>query len=208
MKSLLQQLKPNFPLYKRASLLFFLCTIIFTLHAQSFYFVKGTEITIDETATFFITSSGKVNQAGLRDFEGQISVKKQTSTERKRLAFDNKKSRFSSKKDKKQSVSKSSKEQPEISKKDPAEWIKPCPENFISSYQQGTAISASVPNMKFNPKFLLENTTLKPLHGYSANTDHEIIKNNFLFFTDYHLSQHMTRPPPLNFIVKKHILTI
>lgn len=208
MKSLLQQLKPNFPLDKRASLLLFLCTTIFTLNAQSFYFVKGTEITIDETATLFITNSGKVNQEGLRVFEGQISVKKQISTERKQLTLNNKKTRFSSKKDKKRLVSKSSNEKPEISKKDSVELIKPCSENFISSYQQRTAISTSVPDIKFNPKFLLENTILKSSHGYSTNTDHEIIKNNFLFLTDYHLSQYMTRPPPLNFIIKKHIPTI
>lgn len=204
MKPLLQLLKPILPLYKRASQLLFLLSATLTLHAQSFYFVKGTEITINETTTFFVTDSGKINQARLRDFEGQISAINHPLSETKQLVFNNKKSKPSSKKDKKQSVTKSSKKRAETYQKiKSVELIKLFPDNFFSSYQHVIAISVSVSHIKYDPKFLHENIILKALHGYSADINHEIVNNTFLLFDDYHLSQYMTRPPPFEFYFKE-----
>ncbi|NML68716.1 hypothetical protein HHL23_02740 [Chryseobacterium sp. RP-3-3] len=204
MKPLLQQLKPNFPLYKKASLFLFLLTTALTLNAQSFYLVKGTKITIGETTTFVVTDSGKTNQVRQRDFEGQISTINDPLSETKQLVFNKKKSKLSSKRDKKQSVSKSTKKRDETYQKaKPSEFIKPFLDNFFSSYQQFVAISASVTNIKYDQKFLNENIILKPLHGYSANVNHEIINNTFLFFNNYHLSQYVTRPPPFEVYLKK-----
>ncbi len=204
MKPLQQQLKPTLPSYKSAFMLLFLFSFTLTLNAQSFYFAKGTKITIDENTTFFVTDSGKVNQARLRVFEGQTSIKKQSLNETKQIAFNNKRSQSSSKKNKKQSIAKSSKERAENSQGTKSvEFIKSCPDNFFSSYQQILAISASAPNIKYDPKFLIENIRLKLSHGYSADTKHEIISNNFLFFEDYHLAQYMTRPPPFEFYFKE-----
>ncbi len=98
MKLLLQLLKPILPLYKRVSLLLFLISAIQTFNAQSFYFVEGTQITIDETTTFFVTDSGKINQARLRNFEGQTSIINHSLSERTQLVFNNKKPKLNSKK--------------------------------------------------------------------------------------------------------------
>lgn len=200
MKPLLQLLKPILPLYKRASLLLFLISATQTLNAQSFYFVKGTEITIDETTTFFVTDSGKISQERLRDFEGQISIINHPLSETTQLI----KSNLNPKKEKKQSFSKSSKKRDETYQKAKAsEFIKSFPYNFFSSYQEEVAILTSVSNIKYDPKFLNENIILKALQGYSAHINNEIINNIFLFFNDYHLSQYMTRPPPSEFYFKE-----
>ncbi|WP_312300826.1 hypothetical protein [Chryseobacterium sp.] len=207
MKLLLQLLKPILPLYKRVSLLLFLISAIQTFNAQSFYFVEGTQITIDETTTFFVTDSGKINQARLRNFEGQTSIINHSLSERTQLVFNNKKPKLNSKKEKKQSVSKSSKKGDKtFQKAKSAEFIKPFPYHFYSSCQQLVAVSISVSNINYDQKFLNENIILKSIHRYSDHVNNEIVNNTFLFFNDYHLSNHMTRPPPFEFYCKKHIL--
>lgn len=196
-----QQPKSILPLFKRASLLL-LFSLALTGNAQSFYFVKGTQITLDETTTFFVTDSGKVSQARLKNFEEEITENKQASNQTKQTVFNRKK--FSSKKDDKKTASKSSEKKSENVQKIKTESIglKPCPDHFISSYQQGMAVSASVPGIKYNSRFFIEHTTLKTLQGYSASTDHETVNNSFLFLNDYHWLQYVTRPPPFEFYSK------
>ncbi|WP_131705360.1 hypothetical protein [Chryseobacterium sp. BLS98] len=203
MKALLHHLKLNLPLHKVALLVWLLFTI--TLNAQSFYFVKGTQITIDETATFFITDSGKVNQAKLRDFEKQILVRREPSNE-KQIVFHNKKS--STRKNRKKSVSKFYKLRAKTDKKTkPVEFIKHCPGNLFLSYHPGIVISISIPDIKYTTKFLTNNIRLRPLRRYPINNNHKIINNSFLL-NDYHLSQYRNRPPPFYSYFKETYSTI
>ncbi|UWX58860.1 hypothetical protein N0B40_10440 [Chryseobacterium oranimense] len=196
MKTLIHYLKLNLPLHKAVSLLWFLFTITFTLNAQSLYFVKGTPITIDETTTLFITDSGKVSQTKLRDFEGQILVRREPSNE-KQIVFNNKKP--GSKKNRKKSVSKFYKLETKTAKKTkPVELIKRCPDNLFLSYHKGIVISISVPDIKYTPKFLIENIRLRPLRRYPIDNNYKIINNSFLL--NDHLSQYRNRPPPFYFI--------
>jgi ferredoxin-like protein FixX len=160
MKTLLQQLKPTLLLYKRASILLFLFLITFTSKAQSFYFVNGTQITIDENTTLFVTDSGKVDQTRLTDFEGKIITQKYTLNETKQVAFNDKKSKLLSEKYKKDSRLKSIKEKAKnYSEVEQIELIKICPDNFFSPNQKGIGISGSI-TVQYNLKFLIENIRL------------------------------------------------
>ncbi|WP_345208644.1 hypothetical protein [Chryseobacterium ginsengisoli] len=195
MKLYKQQQQPFSPLYKMALLLLFLFSVVL-VNAQSFYYVKDTKITIDESTIFYVADSGQVNQARLRDFEGQNLTKNQPLNKTGQLAVNNKHSKL--KKSKNQQISKSSKKRTEkIQRSESIENIKSFPSDFFSSYQKGIAISATASNIEYNSKFLIENTTLKSLQGYSSDTNSETINNRFLFLNDYHLCQYMTRPPPL-----------
>lgn len=204
MNPLQQQPKPITPLFQRASLLLlFLSASAF--YAQSFYLMKGTTVTIDETATFFVKDSGAVSQTRIGNFEEQILGKESSSNQTKRTGFNHKKFKFSSKKNEKQPVSKTPEKKTETPQKTKTESIglKPCPDYFISSYQQGMAISASVPTIQCSPKFLIQNTIPNIIRGYSSHTDHELTGSSFLFLNNYYLLQHTTRPPPFTSYLKE-----
>lgn len=199
MKHSTQQMKPALSFYKRASLVLLIFLMVLKINAQNFYYQKGTEITIRENTIFYIKDSGTITQIKLRDFEGQNITQKQTLNETKQVAFNDKKSRILSTKIKKDSVSKSLKEKTEnFPKVEPIEFVKICPDNFFSPYLKGLAISVSIP-LPYNLKFLIENIRFKSIHGYSINTNNEIINNGLIFFKDHHLSLYMTRPPPFEF---------
>ena len=203
MKHSTQQMKPILPFCKRASLLLLFLTVL-TINAQSFYYEKGTKITIREHTTLYIADSGTVSQTSLRGFEGQAISQKQTLNETKKVAFSNKGSRLGSEKKSKDSTSKSPKEKGKnYPKAESIEFAKICPDNFFSPYQTGLAIS--LPILQSNLKFLIENASFKSIHNYSINTNNEISNVSLIFFKDYHLSLHMTRPPPFELYFKRNI---
>lgn len=170
--------------------------MIVKLHAQNFYYEKGTDVTIRENTIFYIKDSGTINQVKLRVFEGQNITQKQTLNKIKQVAFNDKKIKLDSEKIKKDSLSKSLKEKAEnYPKVEPIQFVKTCPDNFFSSVSKGLAISISIP-LPYNLKFLIENIRFKSIHGYSINTNNEIINDGLIFFKDYHLSLYTTRPPP------------
>ncbi|NML72433.1 hypothetical protein HHL23_22005 [Chryseobacterium sp. RP-3-3] len=201
MRHLQQQLEPVLSLckYKGASLLLFIFLMFPKLNAQNFYYEKGTKITIRESTIFYTVDSGAINQTRLKDFEGQISARKQTLNETKQIAFNDKKSRLSIGKIKKESALKASKEKAKTYPKvESVECVKLCPDNFLSTEQKGIAILSSV-IVHYHPKFLIENIRFKLLYVYPKNANNEIINSNPNFLKDYHLFQCMIRPPPFKF---------
>ncbi|MFN1215976.1 hypothetical protein ACKW6Q_03215 [Chryseobacterium kwangjuense] len=205
MNPLQQQPKPITPLFQRASLLLWLFLSASAFYAQSFYLMKGTTVTIDETTTFFVKNSGTVSQIRIRNFEAQIPGKESSSNQTKRTVLRHKKFKFSSKKKEERRVSISSEKKHETVQKPKTGFteLKPCPDHFISSYQQGMAISASVPTLQCSPKFLIQSTIPNIIQGYSSYTNHELTDSSFLFLNNYYLLQHTTRPPPFTSYLKE-----
>ncbi|PWN60909.1 hypothetical protein [Chryseobacterium viscerum] len=196
MKSLQQQLKSILPFYKGVWMLLFVFLMIPTLNAQSFYYKEGTQITVLENATLYITDSGVVQKNRLRNFEGNTVAKKQVLKGVKGFSFNNKKNKFLSKKIKKEAIIKPSKEIIKIERKaETVQFVTSTPDNFFSIYQKGNAISASV-TVHSSLKYSIENKTLKISHEYLNTDDNKIINNSFVFFKDYYLFQYKTRPPP------------
>jgi hypothetical protein len=199
MKSLQQQLKSILPFYKGAWMLLFVFLMIPKLNAQSFYYKEGTQITVLENATLYITDSGVVHQNRLRNFEGNPVVKKQVLNGVKGLSFNSKKNKFLSKKIKREAIIKHCKENIQIERKVvTSQFVTSTPDNFFSTYQKGNAISASVTVHSYL-KYSIENKILKLPHEY-LHTDDKIINNSFIFFKDFYLFQYTTRPPPFECI--------
>ncbi|KAB1231624.1 hypothetical protein [Chryseobacterium viscerum] len=200
MKSLQQQLKSILPFYKGVWMLLFVFLMIPTLNAQSFYYKEGTQITVLENATLYITDSGVVHQNRLRNFEGNAVAKKQVLNGVKGISFNSKKNKFLSKKIKKEAIIKPSKENIQIERKVViSQFVTSIPDNFFSTYQKGNAISASVTVHSYL-KYSIENKILNLSQEYLHTDDDKIINNSFIFFKDYYLFQYKTRPPPFECI--------
>ncbi|MBB6369122.1 hypothetical protein [Chryseobacterium shigense] len=206
MKFSIQQLKPEFPFYKRASLLLFILLTSLRLDAQVFSYLKDTQITIDKNTVFYIVDSGNVDQARVKNFEKKPLTAKPSSNDK--YAALNKK-RSGSTKNEKLSVSKhSEKKVKTYPQAKPIEFVQLNPDNFFSAYQKGIAISAGA-STQYDSKFLIENIRFKPLPGYSMFTNHEIRHSNSDILKNYYLSHHTTRPPPFEFYFKEQtFLTI
>ena len=190
MKSLQQQTKSFFPLYKRASLLLFLF-FISSVQAQVIFYAKGTDITIGENTTIYVANSGEIHQADLKDFEEKIPEKKSITKPRKQ-----KKWASSSEKSVAKHPAEKAKTYPQVKS---VQFAVPQPDDFFLLYSKGEAISASI-TVHNHTNYFIENKRLRFTPEYPNFINNKIISNSFIVFKDYYWFQYKNRPPPSSFI--------